>query len=71
MTLLALVDSASLWPFAVLAICVGVIVLLITKLRVHPFLALIAAAFLAGSLRQNLPRRKSTDCRQHSGRTPM
>jgi GntP family gluconate:H+ symporter len=46
----ALADAAKLWPFAVLAICVGVIILLITRLRVHAFLALIAAAFLAGFL---------------------
>ncbi len=50
MTLLASADPASLWPFAILAICVAVIIVLITKLRVHPFLALIAAAFLAGFL---------------------
>jgi GntP family gluconate:H+ symporter len=50
MTLLAIAASTSLWPFAILAICVAAIILLITKLRVHPFLALIAAAFLAGFL---------------------
>jgi GntP family gluconate:H+ symporter len=50
MTLLALAETSNLWPFAVLAIAVTTIILLITKLRVHAFLALIAAAFLAGFL---------------------
>jgi gluconate:H+ symporter, GntP family len=52
MIFLALSDATRLWPFATLAICVAFIILLITKLRVHPFLALIAAAFLAGFLTQ-------------------
>lgn len=38
------------WPFAVLAICVAFIIVAITKLRMHAFLALILAAFLAGFL---------------------
>jgi gluconate:H+ symporter, GntP family len=38
------------WPFAVLAISVAFIILAITKLRMHAFLALILAAFLAGFL---------------------
>ena len=38
------------WPFAVLAICVGLIIVLITVLKVHAFLALILAAFAAGLL---------------------
>jgi len=50
MTLFAIAAPANYWPFAILAICVAVIIVLITKLRVHPFLALIAAAFLAGFL---------------------
>jgi len=52
MTFFAITDTTNFWPFAILAICVGVIILLITKLRLHPFLALIAAAFLAGFLTQ-------------------
>lgn len=47
--------SASLWPFAVLAICLVAIIVLITKLRVHAFLSLIFAAFLAGFLSSKLP----------------
>jgi GntP family gluconate:H+ symporter len=50
MTLFALAAPTNYWPFANLAICIAVIILLITKLRVHPFLALIGAAFLAGFL---------------------
>ena len=55
MPLFALADAAALWPFATLAVCVAVIVILITKLRVHAFLALIAAAFLAGFLTREFP----------------
>ena len=50
MTSFAFAASPTLWPFVILIICVAAIVVLITKLRVHPFLALIAAAFLAGFL---------------------
>ncbi len=53
MTLLALATPSSLWPFVVLIVCVAAIVLMITKLRIHAFLALIAAAFLAGFLTQH------------------
>lgn len=47
---LALADSSTLWPFAILAICVATIILLITVLRIHAFLALIVVAILAGLL---------------------
>ena len=46
----ALADNSSLWPFVILAICVATIILLITKLRVHAFLALVGVAILAGLL---------------------
>ena len=56
MHLLAQVAPAvSMWPFAVLAICLTAIIVMITKLRFHPFLALIFAAILAGLLAQKLP----------------
>jgi gluconate:H+ symporter, GntP family len=42
--------STSYWPFAVLAISVAFIIFAITRLRMHAFLALILAAFLAGFL---------------------
>lgn len=42
--------QASAWPFVVLAISVGFIVIAITKLRMHAFVALICAALLAGWL---------------------
>ena len=48
-------SSISMWPFAILAICVVFIVIAITVLRVHAFLALILAAFLAGILTGDLP----------------
>jgi GntP family gluconate:H+ symporter len=47
--------SISMWPMAILAICVFFIVIAITVLRVHAFLALILAAFLAGILTGDLP----------------
>lgn len=43
-------SSTSLWPFAILAIAIAFIIIAITKLRMHAFLALILAAFLAGFL---------------------
>lgn len=42
--------GVDLWPFAVLVISVGLIIFLITFLKVHAFLALILAAFAAGLL---------------------
>lgn len=47
--------SNSLWPFAVLAICLVAIVLLVTVVRMHAFFALIIAALLAGVLAEKLP----------------
>jgi GntP family gluconate:H+ symporter len=47
--------GVSLWPFGVLVICLAAIVLMITRLRFHPFLALIFAAMLAGLLARQLP----------------
>ncbi len=47
--------SISMWPFAILSICVVFIVVAITMLRVHAFLALILAAVLAGILTGDLP----------------
>jgi GntP family gluconate:H+ symporter len=41
---------AAWWPFAVLLLSVGVVVALITALRLHAFLALILAAVAAGML---------------------
>ncbi len=38
------------WPFAVLGLCVALIVVLIAVLRIHAFLALILAAVAAGAL---------------------
>ncbi len=47
---LANIPPATLWPFAVLAVSVAVLITLIGKLRVHPFLALVLAALTAGLL---------------------
>jgi H+/gluconate symporter-like permease len=51
----AAATSPDYWPFAVLAISVGLIITLITVLRVHAFMALILAAFAAGLLAKSLP----------------
>jgi gluconate:H+ symporter, GntP family len=48
--LAAALPSADLWPFAVLLICVGVIIFLITVLRMHAYFALMLAAITAGLL---------------------
>jgi GntP family gluconate:H+ symporter len=48
--MLALLSPAGTWPFVILAICVVAVIVLITRLRVHAFLALIGVAFLAGVL---------------------
>jgi GntP family gluconate:H+ symporter len=51
MNLFAAADTALiLWPFAILGICVAILVVLITVLRIHAFLALILAAITAGLL---------------------
>lgn len=47
--------SSTWWPFAVLAISLTAIIVMITKLRMHAFLALIFAAILAGLLAEKLP----------------
>jgi GntP family gluconate:H+ symporter len=47
---LALADASHLWPFAILAICVATIIVQISVFKVHPFLALILTAILAGLL---------------------
>jgi H+/gluconate symporter-like permease len=53
--LFAAAGSADYWPFAVLGISVALIIFLITVLRVHAFMALILAAFVAGLLAKTLP----------------
>lgn len=52
---LAPVAPVSYWPFAILAICLLAVIVMITKLKVHPFLALFFAAILAGLLAHKLP----------------
>jgi H+/gluconate symporter-like permease len=51
----AALNTPNYWPFAVLAISVALIILLITWLRVHAFVALIIAAIAAGLLAETLP----------------
>jgi len=43
------------WPFVVLALCVGLIIVLITRVRLHAFLSLVLAAVAAGLLAHTLP----------------
>ena len=49
--------NSPFWPFVILCICVAMIITLITKLRMHAFLALVGVAILAGLLapRGSLP----------------
>jgi GntP family gluconate:H+ symporter len=54
MQLIAAAASApNWWPFVVLIVSVALIIFLITKLKMHAFLALIIAAFTAGFLTLN------------------
>ncbi len=48
------ITSETLWPFAVLAICLATIVFLISVVRLHAFFSLIIAAVLAGVLAHTL-----------------
>src|SRR5688572_26461029 len=52
---LASPSSINLWPLAILGIGLATIVLLITRLRVHAFFALIFVAILTGMLSEKLP----------------
>jgi gluconate:H+ symporter, GntP family len=54
-------ESVSLWPLAVLGIALVVIILLITVLRVHAFIALIFAAIVTGILSGPLPGELGSD----------
>ena len=47
--------STSMWPFAILGICLVTIVVLVTVVRLHAFFALIFVALLAGVLTEKLP----------------
>ena len=47
---LSAVASPDYWPFAVLAICMGLVIVLITRVRLPAFFALLMAAFAAGML---------------------
>jgi len=71
---LAAATPANYWPFAILAITVVFIIVAITRLRMHAFLALILAAFLAGFLTtefspaaiERLPAAMRADARANS-----
>src|SRR5690242_5867698 len=49
------IPTVSMWPFVVLVVSLVFIITLISVLRVHAFLALIAAALLAGLMAEQLP----------------
>lgn len=76
MSLIAAAGGAPVdhWPFAVLAIAVVFIIVAITKLRLHAFIALIFAAFLVGFLTKSftpaqiakLPAAMQEDARANS-----
>src|SRR4051812_31029357 len=48
-------QTLSMWPLAGLLISLGAIILFITGLKMHAFLALILAAIIAGLLAEKLP----------------
>lgn len=50
LAMVAAANSAAWWPFVILAISVLAIIVLVTRLRVHPFLALVGVAVLTGLL---------------------
>jgi len=52
---LAAVSVNDFWPFVVLAVSVGFIMLAIGKLKLHPFIALILAALFVGILARFFP----------------
>ena len=47
--------SSPYWPFAVLLIGIAVVVIMISKLRFHPFVALMIAAIIVGLTAMELP----------------
>lgn len=53
-TLLAAV-AADTWPFVVLLACMATVIVGVLVLRLHPFLALVTAALLAGGMAEGLP----------------
>jgi GntP family gluconate:H+ symporter len=57
--LLAAANDVSLWPLAVLVISVAFVVVMISVVRAHAFLALILAAILAGLMAEQLPGAKA------------
>jgi GntP family gluconate:H+ symporter len=54
-TLLAAAAAPDTWPFVVLAATVAAVIGGVLLLRLHPFLALVAAALLAGVMADGLP----------------
>lgn len=59
MPFLALASEVNHWPFYVLIVSVTFVIASISLLRMHPFLALILAALLAGVMADKLPVRAS------------
>ena len=53
-TLLA-AAAADTWPFVVLLACMATVIVGVLVLRLHPFLALVTAALLAGGMAEGLP----------------
>lgn len=47
--------SSTYWPFVVLFVTVAAVITMISVMRVHAFIALILAAFLAGFMTQSFP----------------
>lgn len=71
MPLLALASGVNHWPFVVLIVSVVFVILAISVLRMHPFLALIFAAILAGVMADSLPVNPNAKHNEKAGTQDM
>jgi gluconate:H+ symporter, GntP family len=70
-TALLAATALNTWPFVVLVACVAFVIIAISVLRLHPFLALIFAAILAGVMAESLPLNPNAKRSEASGTQDM
>lgn len=63
--------SSIYWPFAVLGLAIIIIVIFITKFKMHPFLALLTSAIIVGLLSADLPGDPETHAWLRAVKLPM
>ena len=63
--------NAPYWPFAVLLFGIIAVVILISRLRLHPFVALMLSAIIVGLLSANVPGAEGVSHLVRSVETPM